>query len=75
VKARAVNAKIESLGGVQVRQRGSHRRYSISYTDVEKTTRTVFTTVQQHPSKDIPLGTLKAIERDLVPALGKGWLL
>jgi predicted RNA binding protein YcfA (HicA-like mRNA interferase family) len=70
-----VNAKIQSLGGVQVRQRGSHRRYSISYTDVEKTTRTVFTTVQQHPSKDIPLGTLKAIERDLVPALGKGWLL
>jgi predicted RNA binding protein YcfA (HicA-like mRNA interferase family) len=33
----------------------------------------IATTVPQH-SGDIPAGTLRAIERDLEPALGKGWL-
>jgi hypothetical protein len=33
----------------------------------------VATTVSQHAG-DIPAGTLRAIERDLEPALGKGWL-
>jgi hypothetical protein len=31
------------------------------------------TTVPQHMG-DIPVGTLRAIERDLEAALGKGWL-
>jgi len=75
VKAREVNARIEALGGVQTRQRGSHRRYAVKYTDTDGANRTAFTTVQQHPSHDIPLGTLRAIQRDLIPALGKGWLL
>lgn len=75
MKAREVNARIESLGGVQTRQRGSHRRYAVKYTDPEGVARTAFTTVQQHPSQDIPIGTLTAIQRDLTPALGKGWLL
>jgi predicted RNA binding protein YcfA (HicA-like mRNA interferase family) len=34
---------------------------------------TVATTVPQHAG-DIPAGTLRAIERDLEPAFGKGWL-
>jgi hypothetical protein len=34
---------------------------------------TVRTTVAQHAG-DIPAGTLRAIERDLEPAFGKGWL-
>jgi len=33
----------------------------------------VATTVPQHAG-DIPSGTLRAIERDLEPAFGKGWL-
>jgi predicted RNA binding protein YcfA (HicA-like mRNA interferase family) len=32
------------------------------------------TTVAVHAGKDIPKGTLRAIERNLEPCLGKGWL-
>jgi predicted RNA binding protein YcfA (HicA-like mRNA interferase family) len=31
-------------------------------------------TVPIHKGEDIPRGTLRAIERDLEPCLGKGWL-
>ena len=34
---------------------------------------TASTAVPQHPG-DIPTGTLRKIDRDLTPALGKGWL-
>jgi len=71
VKAREVNRRIERLGGVMVRQIGSHRRYAITYTDDVGGRVTVATTVAQHAG-DIPAGTLRAIERDLQPALGKG---
>ncbi|AEN79923.1 HicA-like toxin [Mycobacterium phage Purgamenstris] len=70
-----MNRRIESLGGVQTRQRGSHRRYAVTYTDEMGIVRSAFTTVQQHKSQEIPLGTLRAIQRDLEPAFGKGWLL
>ena len=33
-----------------------------------------FSTVPIHKGEDIPRGTLRAIERDLEPCLGKGWL-
>ncbi|MDQ2874317.1 MAG: hypothetical protein M3Y33_05710 [Actinomycetota bacterium] len=56
-----------------VRQVGSHRRYAITYTDDLSGRVTVATTVAQHAG-DIPAGTLRAIERDLEPAPGKGWL-
>ncbi len=56
-----------------VRQVGSHRRYVVTYTDAVGKQATVATTVPQHPG-DVPLGTLRAIERDLEPALGNGWL-
>lgn len=56
-----------------VRQVGSHRRYEVAYTDAAGVEVTVATTVAQH-SGDIPAGTLRAIERDLEPGLGKGWL-
>jgi predicted RNA binding protein YcfA (HicA-like mRNA interferase family) len=68
-----VNRRIERLGGVMVRQTGSHRRYVVTYTDAVGAQATVATTVAQHVG-DIPVGTLRAIERDLEPALGKGWL-
>jgi predicted RNA binding protein YcfA (HicA-like mRNA interferase family) len=55
------------------RQVGAHRRYVATYTGPTGRQVTVMTTVAQHPG-DIPAGTLRAIERDLEPAFGKGWL-
>lgn len=66
MKSREVNQRIEQLGGIRVRQTGSHRRYRAG---------DCFTTVQQHRSRDIPVGTLRAIEKDLEPEFGKGWLI
>jgi len=68
VKAREVNQRIERAGGVILRQRGSHRFYQV--TGGGETART---TVPQH-SGDIPVGLLGKIQKDLEPALGKGWL-
>ena len=68
-----MNRKIERLGGVMVRQVGSHRRYVVAFTDDTEVESKAATTVPQHAS-DIPAGTLRAIERDLEVALGKGWL-
>jgi predicted RNA binding protein YcfA (HicA-like mRNA interferase family) len=73
VRAREVNRRIERLGGKMVRQVGSHRRYVATYTDTAGRETTVATTVPQHVG-DIPAGTLRAIECDLEPALGKRWL-
>jgi predicted RNA binding protein YcfA (HicA-like mRNA interferase family) len=73
VTAREVNRRIERLGGRMARQVGSHRRYVVTYTDVDGHEATASTTVAQHPG-DIPLGTLRAIERQLEAAFGKGWL-
>jgi len=63
-----LNRIIERLGGVHVRTVGSHRRYKITRGDV-----TASTSVAQHPG-DIPTGTLRKIERDLEPVLGRKWL-
>jgi predicted RNA binding protein YcfA (HicA-like mRNA interferase family) len=73
VRSREVNRRIERLGGVMARQVGSHRRFVVTYTDAAGRQATVRTTVAQHAG-DIPAGTLRAIERDLEPAFGKGWL-
>lgn len=55
------------------KQIGSHRRYVVLYTREAGTPGTVATTVPQHLG-DLRLGTIRAIERDLEPAFGKGWL-
>ena len=68
-----MNRRIERLGGMMARQAGSHRRYVITYIDAAGAAAKVATTVPQHAG-DMPAGTLRAIERDLEPALGKGWL-
>jgi len=68
VKAREVNQRIERRGGLVLRQKGSHRFYTIKLDGV-----TGQTTVPQH-SGDIPIGLLRKIEKDLEPVLGKGWL-
>lgn len=75
MKSREANKRIEDLGGYETRQRGSHRRYAVTYTDAAGVVRTAFTTVQQHASRDIPTGTLRAIQKDLAPAFGRRWLL
>jgi predicted RNA binding protein YcfA (HicA-like mRNA interferase family) len=56
---------LRSKGCVQLRQKGSHVRVQCG---------TCFTTVPVHAGKDLPPGTLRSIERDLEPCLGKGWL-
>jgi predicted RNA binding protein YcfA (HicA-like mRNA interferase family) len=73
MKAREVNRRIERLGGVMIRQVGSHRRYVVAFNNEAGAEVTAATTVPQHAG-DIPVGTLRAIERDLEAALGKGWL-
>jgi predicted RNA binding protein YcfA (HicA-like mRNA interferase family) len=74
MRAREVNRRIERAGGIMTRQVGSHRRYVLTYVDpATGEEQQVATTVAQHAG-DIPTGTLRAIERDLEPALGKGWL-
>jgi predicted RNA binding protein YcfA (HicA-like mRNA interferase family) len=65
MRARDVVRRIEMLGGVMVRQTGSHRRFRAG---------SHYTTVPMHGSRDLPPGTLRAIERDLEPEFGKGWL-
>ncbi|MEV0214387.1 type II toxin-antitoxin system HicA family toxin [Micromonospora sp. NPDC050695] len=72
MRAREVNQRIEKLGGKETRQRGSHRRYEASTTRNGETV-TARTTVAQHTG-DIPNGTLRAIEKDMEPVFGEGWL-
>lgn len=68
-----MNRRIERRDWVMARQVGSHRRYLVRYADAAGKQATVATTVPQHAG-DMPSGTLRAIERDLEPAFGKGWL-
>jgi predicted RNA binding protein YcfA (HicA-like mRNA interferase family) len=62
---RALLRVLKGLGCKQVRQRGSHVRVQCG---------PCATTVPVHPGKTLPPGTLRQIERDLQPCLGKGWL-
>jgi len=68
MRAKDVNRRIIRLGGVALRQRGSHRRFTATVNGV-----TAFTSVPQHGG-DIPRGTLAAIEKDMEAVFGKGWL-
>ena len=65
MRARDVNRKLEAMGAVMVRQAGSHRLYRVG---------SCTTVVAQHAGRDIPIGTLRKIERDMEPCLGVGWL-
>jgi predicted RNA binding protein YcfA (HicA-like mRNA interferase family) len=56
---------LRRLGCEGVRQKGSHVRVRCGR---------CHTTVPVHASEDLGEGLLKAIERDLTPCLGKGWL-
>ena len=64
MKPGEVTRAIERLGGERIRQKGSHVRMRVGK---------CFTTVPV-PTRDLPKGLLRGIERDLEPCLGKGWL-
>ena len=68
MRARDVEKKIRAHGGGLIRQRGSHRLFEVARRGI-----VARTTVPYHGG-DMPKGTLRAIERDLEPVLGKGWL-
>ena len=57
--------RLRRLGCVVLRQKGSHVRVRCVK---------CATTVPLHPGEDLGVGLLRAIERDLEPCLGKGWL-
>jgi predicted RNA binding protein YcfA (HicA-like mRNA interferase family) len=57
--------RLQALGCERVRQKGSHIRVECGK---------CVTTVPVHAGKDLPPGTLRAIERDLEPCLGKRWV-
>jgi predicted RNA binding protein YcfA (HicA-like mRNA interferase family) len=73
VTPREVIRIIERNGAVLLRQRGSHRQYEARAKNDDGSEVVALTTVAQH-SGDIRPGTLCAIERDLEPVFGKGWL-
>jgi len=56
--------RLRRLGCEEVRRKGSHVRVECGK---------CVTTVPVHAGEDLPPGTLRAIERDLEPCLGKGW--
>ena len=56
---------LRGYGCEVVRRRGSHVRVSCDGCQ---------TTVPVHAGQDVPSGTLRAIERDLEPCLGRRWL-
>ncbi|MEK6275852.1 MAG: type II toxin-antitoxin system HicA family toxin [Actinomycetota bacterium] len=62
---RHVLRRLRRLGCEEVRQRGSHVRVRCGRCE---------TTVPVHAGEDLPPGTLRAIERDLEPCLGRKWL-
>jgi predicted RNA binding protein YcfA (HicA-like mRNA interferase family) len=70
VRARDVIRKIEQSKRCRlVRQRGSHKLFEC------RSGETVCrTTVPDHGSHDLGTALLHAIEKDLEPCLGKGWL-
>ena len=54
------------MGYEVLRQRGSHVRLRCGE---------CMATVPVHSGRDIAVGTLRSIERQLEPCLGKGWLM
>lgn len=63
--ARDLAKRLKRLGVEYREARGSHRLYRIAGC----------TTVVPMHRGDIPKGTLRKIERDLEPCLGKKWLM
>jgi predicted RNA binding protein YcfA (HicA-like mRNA interferase family) len=58
--------RVERLGCEEVRRRGSHL--------IVRCPGGCQTVIPIHRGEDIPIGTLRSIERALAPCLGSGWL-
>jgi predicted RNA binding protein YcfA (HicA-like mRNA interferase family) len=58
--------RVERLGCAVLRQRGSHV--------IVRCPGGCQTVIPIHRGQDIPIGTLRSIERVLAPCLGEGWL-
>lgn len=56
---------LKDLGCVEVRQKGSHIIVRCG---------ACTSVVPAHAGEDLKVGTLRAIERQLEPCLGKGWM-
>ena len=65
VQARDLLRRLRQLDCVELRQRGSHMRVQCGR---------CFTTVPVHSGEELVPWLLRAIERDLEPCLGKGWM-
>ena len=65
MRARELRRLLKARGCVEVRQVGSHLRVECG---------TCVTTIPVHAGQELGPGLLRAIERDLEPCLGKGWL-
>lgn len=65
MKAKEILRILRRKGCVELRQKGSHIRIQCG---------SCFTVVPVHAGEELGAGLLKAIERDLEPCLGKGWL-
>ena len=65
MKARELRQILRSKGCVEVRQRGSHLVVQCG---------TCQTVIPVHAGEEIGPGLLRAIERQLAPCLGDGWL-
>jgi predicted RNA binding protein YcfA (HicA-like mRNA interferase family) len=63
--SRELRRVLKSLGCVEVRQKGSHLIVNCG---------SCVTVVPVHPGEPLGKGLLRAIERQLEPCLGKGWL-
>jgi len=66
---RQVIAMILAAGGTEVRRRGSHRMFVATVDGMSVTT-----VVPDHGGRDLETGLLRAIERQMEPAFGRGWL-
>jgi predicted RNA binding protein YcfA (HicA-like mRNA interferase family) len=69
VKAAQVIKRITELGGEELRQRGSHRIFRMTKCGV-----TAQTSVPDHGARDLGPGLVRAIERQMEPVFGEGWL-
>lgn len=65
MKAREVVARLRELGCEERKGKGSHVVFTFG---------ACRTTVSVHRGKDIKKGTLRAIEKNLEPVFGAGWL-
>jgi len=69
VKVRDVVKQIEKLGGFELRRGSSGHAVFVCSCGQHKTSIAV-----QRLERDIPLGTLKHIEKDMAPCWGRRWL-